>query len=340
MVRYVIRRVFFSIPTLLLISLVLFAIMAAAPGDPTGNLPLTVPAEVRESIRDNFGLNDPFFLRWLKWVRAMFINEPMYALESMTGSCFGECVQETERIISWSSRSPAIDTIYQRLPQTMWVLGLALLFGTLIAIPIGIYSAYKQYSAFDNVGSVVSLIGFAMPVYWTGLLLIFAFSVKLGWFPSFYDTTHDVQFTDWESIKFQARQLAMPVGILTLFNAASVSRFTRAAVLDNLNQDYVRTARAKGLREFIVVNLHVLRNSMIPVITLIALSAAGIFSGAILTESVFRINGLGQLLIVAISQGDFPMLQTLVFFFAVMTVVFNLIADILYGLFDPRIRYD
>lgn len=340
MLRYVIRRVLFSIPTLLLISLVLFAILAAAPGDPTGNLPLTIPAEVREQVRDNLGLNDPFFFRWLKWVRSVFVYEPMYLFESLTNTCIGDCVQDTDRILSWSSRSPALDTIYQRLPQTMWVLGLALLFGTIIAIPIGIYSAYKQYSTFDNVGTVVSLIGFAMPVYWTGLLLIFLFSVKLGWFPSFYDTTHDVEFTSWSSIKTQARQLAMPVGILTLFNAASVSRFTRAAVLDNLNQDYVRTARAKGLREFVVVNLHVLRNSMIPVITLIALSAAGIFSGAILTETVFRINGLGSLLVVAIGQGDFPMLQTLAFFFALLTVAFNLLADILYGVFDPRIRYD
>jgi len=340
MFQYAIKRVLLSIPTLLLISLVLFTILAAAPGDPTGNLPLTIPAEVREQVRDNLGLNDPFFFRWLKWVRAMFINEPLYAFESLTNTCVGECTTESERVLSWSSRSPALDTIYQRLPQTMWVLGLALLFGTIVAIPIGIYSAYRQYSVFDNVGSVVSLIGFAMPVYWTGLLLIFAFSVKLGWFPSFYDTTHDVEFTNWESIKFQARQLAMPVGILTLFNAATISRFTRAAVLDNLNQDYVRTARAKGLREAVVVNLHVMRNSMIPVITLIALSAAAIFNGAILTETVFRINGLGQLLVVAIGQGDFPMLQTLVFFFALMTVVFNLVADILYGLFDPRIRYD
>jgi len=190
------------------------------------------------------------------------------------------------------------------------------------------------------VGSFVSVVGWSMPVYWTGLILIFIFSVKLKWFPSFYDTTHDIQWTSWSSIWFQIKQLIMPVTVLTAFNAAAFSRFTRASVLDNLNQDYVRTARSKGLREFLVVNRHVVRNSLIPVVTLIALSAAGIFAGAILTETVFRINGTGQLLITAIGQADTPMIQTLTFFFAVMTVFFNIVADVLYGLLDPRIRYD
>jgi len=340
MARYVIRRFIFAVPMLLLISLVLFTILAAAPGDPAGQLPLTIPAEIREAYRDALGLNDPFFFRWAKWVRAMFWYEPQHAIESIGNFCIGDCIQSGDRIVSFSSRSPAVDTIYERLPQTIWVLGLSLLFGILIAIPIGIYSAYKQYSAFDNVGAFVSIIGWSMPVYWTGLILIFIFSVRLGWFPSFYDTTHDVSLTSWSSIWFQFKQLAMPVTVLTFFNAAQISRFTRASVLDNLNLDYVRTARSKGLREFLVVNRHVVRNSMIPVVTLIALSAAGIFSGAILTETVFRINGTGQLLITAIGQADTPMVQTLTFFFAVMTVFFNIVADILYGLLDPRIRYD
>ena len=340
MLRYVIRRVLFAFPMLLVISLVLFTILDFAPGDPAGQLPLTIPAEVREQYRESLGVNDPFFLQWGKWVRAMFWYEPQHAFESFTNTCIGDCINQGDRIISFSSRSPAVDTIYQRVPQTMWVLGLGLLFGVMIAVPIGIYSAYKQYSAFDNVGTFVSVIGWSMPVYWTGLILIFVFSVNLKWFPSFYDTTHDVQLTSLSSMWFQFKQLAMPVTVLTLFNAAAISRFTRASMLENLNQDYVRTARSKGLSEFLVINRHVLRNSMIPVVTLIALSAAGIFSGAILTETVFKINGLGQLLIVSINQADTPMVQTLTFFFAVMTVSFNIIADILYGLLDPRIRYD
>lgn len=340
MVSYTIRRFVFAIPLLLIISLIMFWILSLAEGDPAGNLPLTIPAEVREAYRDALGLNDGFWGRWTAWVKAMFWIEPQAAFESVTDVCIGECVSDGDRIISFSSRAPVVPTIYERIPQTVWVLGLALLFGVMLAVPIGIYSAYRQYSVFDNVGTFVSIVGWAMPVYWTGTILIHFFSVKLGWLPSFYRTEHDVSLTDWDSIWFQFKQIVMPVTVLTLFNAAAISRFTRASVLENLSLDYVRTARSKGLGEFLVVNRHVLRNSMIPVVTLIALSAAGIFSGAILTESVFKINGLGQYLLTSIRQSDTPAVQTVTFFFAVMTVFFNIVADVLYGLLDPRIRYE
>jgi len=339
MVRYVVRRTLFAIPTLLAISLVIFTILYFAPGDPTGALPLTIPAEVRESIRESLGLNDPFFVQWLKWNQLMFINEPLNTLDSTFGICIGDC-EGRARILSWASRAPAMDIIWQRLPQTLWVLGLAFVLGTLIAIPIGIYSAYRQYSAFDNVGTVVTMLGYSVPTFFTGLLAIVVFSSWLGWFPSFYTTTHDVSITSWSSIWFQIKQLIMPVTVLTLFNAAALSRFTRASVLDNLNEEYVRTARSKGVNETKVVSIHVMRNSLIPVVTLIALSIPGIFAGAIITEQIFRINGLGQLLVVSIGQGDLPMTQTLTFMFAVLIVGFNLFADVLYGLLDPRIRYE
>lgn len=340
MLRYTIRRTLFAIPMLLVISLILFIITELAPGDPAGALPLTIPEEVREAYRASLGLDGPFFERWLRWVRAMFWYEPQHAIESIGNFCIGDCIASSDRILSFSSRSPAVDTIYARLPKTLWVMTPALIFGIMLAVPIGIYSAYKQYSAFDNVGSFVSLIGWSMPVYWSGLLLIFAFSVNLGWFPSRYDPTHEVEWTKISTIGTQIRNITLPVTVLTFFNAAAFSRFTRASVLDNLNLDYVRTARSKGLTEWLVVNRHVLRNSMLPVVTLIALSAAGIFSGAILTETVFAINGTGTLLIQALFQADFPMLLTLTFFFAVMRVLFNIIADVLYGALDPRIRYD
>ncbi|MEM9564525.1 MAG: ABC transporter permease [Actinomycetota bacterium] len=337
--RYVIRRTLFAIPTLLAISLIIFLILDFAPGDPASQLPLTLPAEVREQLREALGVNDPFLVKWMNWNRLMFVNEPLHAIDETFGTCIGNC-EERVRIISWASRAPAMDIIYQRLPQTLWVLGLAFLLGTLLAIPVGIYSAYRQYSWFDNVGTVVTMIGFSIPTFFTGLLAITVFSIWLGWFPSFYDTTHDIEWTSWSSIWTQIRQMIMPVAVLTLFNAASLSRFTRAAVLDNLNQDFVRTARSKGLGERAVVMVHVMRNSLIPVVTLIALSIPGIFSGAIITEQIFRINGLGQLLVVAIGQGDVPMVQTLTFIFAVLVVAFNVVADVLYGLLDPRIRYD
>jgi peptide/nickel transport system permease protein len=337
MSRYVIRRALLAIPTLLAISLIIFAILDLAPGDPTANLPLTIPAEVREKIQAALGINDPFLIKWLRWVRLMFINEPLHAIESIFNVCIGDC-ENRDRILSWSSRAPALDIIWQRMPQTLWVLGFAFIIGVIIAIPVGVISAYKQYSWFDNVGTVFSTIGFSVPTFFTGILAIVVFTVVLGWFPSIYDTTLDVN--SWETLVQQLKQMAMPVAVLALFNAAALSRFTRASMLDNLNEDYVRTARSKGLGENSVVMTHVLRNSLIPVVTLIALQIPGIFGGAIITEQIFRINGLGQLLILSIGQNDVPMVQTLTFMFAVLIVVFNLVADVTYGLLDPRIRYD
>ena len=334
-----IRRTLIAIPTLIAISFVIFLILDLAPGDPTSNLPLNIPAEVRAEIRTALGLDEPFVIRWLKWMQLMFINEPLHLIESLFNTCFGDC-ESRPRIMSWTSRAPALDVIWERLPQTLWVLGFAFLIGIIIAVPVGVISAYRQYSWFDNVGTFVSTVGFSAPTFFTGLLAIVIFSVWLGWFPSYYNTTHVVDWTSWESIWTQIEQMIMPVAVLSLFNAAALSRFTRASVLDNLNEDYVRTARSKGLRENNVLVTHVVRNSMIPVITLIALQIPGIFAGAIITEQIFRINGLGQLLIVSIGQSDVPMVQTLTFIFAVLTVVFNLVADVTYGVLDPRIRYD
>jgi peptide/nickel transport system permease protein len=242
------------------------------------------------------------------------------------------------RAISWQTRSPIMDIVVQRMPQTLWVVGLSYVLGVMIALPIGIYSAYKQYSWFDQIGTFISMVGYSVPTFFTGVLLIVIFSVTLGWFPSIYDTTHVVN--DWDSFVFQIRQMVMPVMVLALYNAAQISRFMRASMLDNLNQDYVRTARAKGLGERIVVLSHVLRNSLIPVVTVIALGVPQVFGGAIITEQVFKVNGLGHLLIGAMEANDLPMVQTLTFIFAVLIVLFNLIADILYGILDPRIRYD
>ncbi len=337
MSRYIIRRTLIAIPTLVFISFVIFAILDLAPGDPTASLPLTVPPEVRERIRETLGFNDPFLIRWLKWLNQMAIAEPLNAAEGIFNISLGDS-EERLRILSWSSRAPVVDTIMERLPQTLWVLGTAFVLGILIAIPVGVISAYKQYSAFDNIGTFVSMAGYSMPVFFTGVLAIVIFSVWLDWFPSFYDTTHTVD--SWDSFIFQLRQMAMPVGVLALFNAAALSRFTRSSVLDNLNEDYVRTARSKGLRENRVLLRHVLRNSLIPVVTLIALQIPGIFAGAIITETIFRINGLGKYLIDSIQAADIPAVQTLTFIFAVLIVLFNLVADVTYGLLDPRIRYD
>jgi peptide/nickel transport system permease protein len=336
MVRYIFRRILVSIPTLLVISFVIFAILDLAPGDPTASLPMTVRPEVREKIREALGFNQPFHIRYVKWMQQFMINEPLNVLEEVTGRQIGD--GERARIVSWQTRGPVVDLIIERLPQTLWVLGFAYVFGALIAIPVGVISAYKQYSAFDQIGTFVSMVGYSVPTFFTGLLAIIIFSVYLGWFPSFYNTTHKV--TDFASLIVQIKQMIMPVTVLAFFNAAQLSRFTRSSMLDNLNQDYVRTARSKGLRERIVVLVHVLRNSLIPVITLLALGIPGIFGGAIITEQIFKVNGLGQLLITAIQGADIPTVQTLTFIFAVLIVIFNLVADVMYGVLDPRIRYD
>ena len=337
MFRYIIRRLLFAIPTLIAISFIVFAILDLAPSDPTGNLPLTIPPEVREQIRESLGLGEPFHIRYVKWAEQFFINEPLNVLEQTTGLQVGDS-ENRLRVRSWATRSPVVDLIVQRLPQTLWVVGLSYLVGILIAIPIGVISAYKQYSLFDQVGTFVSMVGFSVPTFFTGLLAIVIFSVNLDWFPSIYDTT--LKVTNWSTFVEQVRQLFMPVMVLALFNAAQLSRFMRSSMLDNLNLDYVRTARAKGMGERVVLLIHVLRNSLIPVVTLIALGIPTVFGGAIITEQIFRVNGIGQLLIIAIQGADIPLVQTLTFMFAVLIVLFNLIADVAYGVLDPRVRYD
>ena len=335
MLTFTIRRLILSVPTLLFISLAIFLLLQLAPGDPMAQVPLTVPPEVKEKMREALGLGQPIHIQYIKWIVQFFWIEPQVLFDHWFGTSFAEGKQ---RVISWQTRSPVMDIVVQRIPQTLWVVGLSYVVGILISLPIGIYSAYKQYSVFDQSGTFITMIGFSIPPFFTGPLLIVVFSVQLGWLPSIYDTTHVV--TDWASFKIQFMQMVMPVMVLALQTTAQISRYMRSSMLDNLGQDYVRTARAKGLREGVVVMQHVLRNSMIPVITVIALGIPSIFGGAIITENVFKVNGIGQLLLTALFANDIPMVMTLTFIFAILIVLFNLIADVLYGVLDPRIRYD
>jgi len=335
MLTYTYRRLLISIPTLLFISLVIFLLLELAPGDPMAQVPLTVPDEVKQKMREALGLGEPIHIRFGLWLWQFFVVEPMHLIDNLFGTTLAEGQQ---RVISWQTRSPVMDIVAQRIPQTLWVVGVAYVVAVIIAVPIGVYSAYRQYSLFDQAGTFITMVGFSIPPFFSGVLVIVIFSIQLGWFPSIYDTTHVVN--DWDSFVVQLKQMVMPVMVLALQITSQISRFMRASMLDNLGQDYVRTARAKGMREKTVVLVHVLRNSMIPVITVIALGIPSIFGGAIITEQVFKVNGIGQLLITAIQANDLPMVQTLTFIFAVLIVLFNLIADILYGILDPRIRYD
>ncbi|MDD9921967.1 MAG: ABC transporter permease [Boseongicola sp.] len=335
MLTYTIRRLILSVPTLLFISLVIFLLLELAPGDPMAQVPLTVPLEVKQQMREALGVGQPVWVAFPKWLYQFFVVEPQVLFDVVFSTNFSE---GKARMISWQSRSPIMDIVAERIPQTLWVVGVAYIVAILMALPIGIYSAYRQYSVFDQAGTFVTMIGFSVPPFFSGVLVIVIFSVQLGWFPSIYDTTHRV--VDWDTFVVQLQQMIMPVMVLALQITSQLSRFMRASMLDNLGQDYVRTARAKGLPERSVVLVHVLRNSLIPVVTVIALGVPAIFGGAIITEQVFKVNGIGQLLITAIQGNDLPMVQTLTFIFAVLIVLFNLIADVLYGILDPRIRYD
>jgi len=319
----------------LAISLVIFLLVDLAPGSPMSEIPLTVPPDVRKKMIEALGADHPVLFRYVLWLRQFFWVEPAQLINQLFGTHLAEGEQ---RILSWQSRSPVFTVIGQRIPQTLTVIGTAYLVGILIALPIGIYSAYRQYSLFDQLGTLFAMIGFSVPTFFSGTLLIIIFAVWLGWFPTKYDTMMSV--TDWDSFIKQLKQMTLPVMTLGLANAATISRYMRSSMLDNMGADYVRTARAKGMTERTVVLKHVLRNSLIPVVTVIALGIPSIFGGAIITENLFGVNGIGAALILAIHASDLPMVQTLAFIFAVLIVLFNLIADVLYGFLDPRIRYD
>jgi peptide/nickel transport system permease protein len=315
---YILRRLLVSIPTLIGISMVLYLILALAPGDPLSQFAAdpSVPPEVRENIRRQLGLNDPVYIQYFKWLRSMVTGDWGF---------------------SFATRAPVAMLIQQRLPQTLLVVGLAYILSVLLAIPIGVISSIKPYSWFDNVATTFAFIGFSVPTFFTGLLLILIFSVNLRWLPFIYDST--LRVDSWDTLIRQLRQMIMPVTVLTLFQTGAMTRYVRASMLDNLPQDYTRTARSKGLAEQTVIIRHVLRNSLIPVVTLVALGVPTIFSGAIVTEQIFRINGIGELLIKSIQNSDTPVVMAITFIFASLVVIFNLVADVLYGILDPRIRY-
>ena len=316
--KYLLRRLLVMIPTLLGISVVLFSILAMAPGDPFEELALNpnIPAEVRLNLRQQFGLDDPWPVRYVRWLTAMLRGDWGY---------------------SFVSRVDVDTLILQRLPTTLFVLGTAYVLALVIALPVGIFSAVKPYSLFDQIATTCAFIGFSLPTFFTGLLFILLFSLHLDWLPFIYSTTIEASGIDW--VIEHLRQAAMPIAVLGLFEAASLTRFVRASMLDVIHQDFVMTARAKGLTEARTLLSHVLRNALIPVVTIVALQLPGIFTGAVITEQIFRVPGIGSLLITSIQSTDTPVVMAITFVYSVLVVAFNLIADIIYGILDPRITY-
>ena len=316
--NYLLRRLLIAIPSLLGISLVLFTVLALAPGDPFGELATNpnVPPEVREALRVKFGLDDPIMVRYLRWRLAMAQGDWGF---------------------SFASRINVDTLILQRLPTTLFVVGTSQILALMIALPIGVIAATRPYSIFDQIANTFAFIGFSLPTFFTGLLFILVFSVRLDWLPFVYRS--DIAAIGWQWYWEHIRQAIMPIAVLGLFQAASYTRYVRSAVLDVIRLDYVTTARAKGLDERIVVVKHVVRNAMIPVVTLVALQMPAIFGGAIVTEQIFRVPGIGSLLIDAILANDTPVIMAVTFVFSCLVVFFNLVADILYGWLDPRISF-
>ena len=318
MSKYFLKRILIAIPTLIAISMVIYLVLALAPGDPLGELansPSITP-EIRENIRRALGLDQPIYIRYVKWAIAFLTGNMGY---------------------SFINPVPVSELILQRLPTTLWVVGLAYLLSILIAFPLGILSALKRYTWIDQLATTFAFAGFSIPPFFTGLLFILLFSITFGWLPFIYDSTLTVN--DFNSFWTQAKQSIMPIAVLALFQTAVLMRYIRAAIIEQLNMDYVRTAYAKGLSNTQVITRHVLRNALIPVVTLIALDIPTVFTGALVTEQVFRVPGIGSLLIESITRNDTPVVMSITFIYAILIVLFNLIADLLYGILDPRIRY-
>jgi peptide/nickel transport system permease protein len=316
--NYILRRVLLALPSLLGISVILFTVLALAPGDPFEELATNpnVPPEVRMALRAQFGLDDPVWTRYWHW------------LSSMLQGDWG---------FSFVSRIDVDQLILQRLPVTIVVIGASQILALLVALPVGILAAVKPYSWFDRIASTLSFIGFSLPTFFTGLLFILFFSIQLDWFPFVYRA--DISATGWQWWWEHIRQSIMPVAVLGLFQGASWMRYVRSSVLDVVRLDYVSTARSKGLSERVVIYKHVVRNALIPVVTLVALQMPAIFGGAIVTEQIFRIPGIGSLLIDAILRNDTPVIMAVTFVFSMLVIFFNLVADLLYGWLDPRISY-
>ena len=316
--RYLLRRLLIAVPSLLGISVVLFTVLALAPGDPFGDLASNpaVPPEVRLALRAKFGMDDPVLVRYFHWLVAMLHGDWGF---------------------SFVSRVDVDTLIWQRLPATLFVVGTSQILALLIALPVGVMSATRPYSLFDQIANTFAFIGFSLPTFFTGLLFILLFSIELDWLPFVYRS--DLAATGWRWYWEEFRQAIMPIAVLGMFQGASWTRYVRSAVLDVIRLDYVSTARAKGLREGKVVVKHVLRNALIPVVTLVALQMPAVFGGAIITEQIFRVPGIGSLLISSILANDTPVIMAVTFVFACLVILFNLIADLLYGWLDPRIAY-
>ncbi|MGL4867183.1 MAG: nickel ABC transporter permease [Cetobacterium sp.] len=302
--KYILKRILLLIPVLLGVSFLVFTIMSLTPGDPAQLiLGESAPREAVAQLRNEMGLNDPFIVQYLRFVKDAVVGD------------FGH---------SYTTGREVFGEIFSRFPNTLILAVLGIIIAVCIGIPLGIISATRQYTFIDSVSMIGALLGVSMPVFWLGLMLILTFSVNLRWLPS----------GGFDGLK----SLILPSITLGVGSAAIITRMTRSSMLEVIRQDYIRTARAKGVAEKVVINKHALKNALIPVITVVGLQFGGLLGGAVLTESVYSWPGVGRMMVDAIRQKDTPTVLAAVIFLAVTFSIVNLAVDILYAYVDPRIK--
>lgn len=310
---YILRRLLAMLPVLLLVSMVVFSLLHLTPGDPALSIlgEEATPQQV-EALRAKLGLNQPIPIQYVKWLGAVLRGD------------LGRSVR---------SNQPVSEAIAERLPVTVELALLAMAISLLIAIPAGIISAMRRNSIVDTGATFVALLGVSLPNFFLAILLILVFGVKLGWLPPFgYEPLS-------QGVAGNLRRMILPAITLGTALAAIVTRMMRSSLLEVLDQDYVRTARAKGLTESRMVRAHALKNALMPVVTIVGLQIGGLLGGAIITESIFVLPGIGRLLVDAIFQRDFPLVQGVVLFVSLAFLFSNFAVDLLYAYLDPRIRY-
>ncbi len=320
---FLLRRLIQTVLLLLIISAFVFFLINLAPGGPFDALVFGSPRVSQahlERLNQLIGLDKPWYIRYFSWLRNVVVGD----WGTSWGVAYGQ---------------PVLTVIAERLPATVLLMGTALLLSLLIALPIGIYSALRQYSWVDYVVTALSFFGIAMPTFWFGIMLIIIFAVVLKDTPFQLPTGGMMTPGMGFDLGDRVRHLILPVAVLSLFNVAQWSRFMRSSMLEILHQDYMRTARAKGLREQVVILKHGLRNALIPIITIIGLEIPALVSGAVVTEFIFSWPGMGQVFFQAVFASDWPVVQGIVVITACVVILSNLLADILYAVADPRIRY-
>ena len=316
MIRYVVRRILQMVPLLFGISIIIFGIIQSSPGGPEATLlnrGMFVDPAAIEAYRAKLGVDKPVYVQYFRWARAM---------------------ADGDMGVSFQTQRPVRDMVIERLPDTLRLMGLSFLIAFCLAIPLGVFSALKQYSAFDYLCTSLSFLAIAMPVFWFGLMLQYAFSVKLQWLPVAGTSTIGI-----DSLVDKLKHIVMPATVLSLMYVAGWSRYMRSSMLIVLKQDYIRTAHSKGLYKRTVLAVHALKNASIPVVSVITQDLARLFSGAVITETIFGWPGLGRMFIQAVAARDYPLLMGVLMLSSTMVIVFNLIADVIYGWLDPRISY-